>query len=93
MNREKTFRNRFDMRLHRLQDAAERFETALKEQTTTLADQTREGWKRGQRKVEDWEDQVERSVKKNPLLFLGGALGLIGLLIAKMLFDRRHGIK
>ena len=89
MNRVKTFRSRFDMRLHQLQDTADHIEEAVRDQATALAEQTREGLMRGQKAVSGWERSVEKSVRSNPMFFVGGALALIGLLLLKMLFDRR----
>jgi len=73
------------MRLHQLQDTAE----AVRDQATALAEQTREGLMRGQKAVSGWEHSVEKSVRSNPMFYVGGALALIGLLLLKMMFDRR----
>jgi len=89
MNRGKTFRSRFDMRLHQLQDTADHIESAVRDQATALADQTRDGLMRGQKAVSGWEKTMERSMRSNPTYYLGTALALIGLLLAKMLYDRR----
>ena len=89
MNRGKTFRSRFDMRLHQLQDTADHIEEAVRDQATALAEQTREGLKRGQKAVSGWERSLEKSVRANPLLYVGSALALIGLLLFGMLMNRR----
>lgn len=91
MHRRNTFRSRFDMRMHRLHDKADELESAVKEQATALAGQTRRGWLRGQKAVGAWEERLERSIQAYPLLYLGASLGLIGLLLAKRLLDRREG--
>ena len=90
MNRGKTFRSRFDMRLNQLQDTADHIEEAMRDQATALAEQTREGLKWGQKAVSSWEKKVEKSMRANPGLYAGAALALIGLLLAKILLDRRH---
>ena len=89
MNRGKTFRSRFDMRLHQLQDTADHIEEAVRDQATALAEQTRDGLMRGQKAVSGWEKSLEKSVRMNPMLYLGGVLALVGLLLLKMLFDQR----
>lgn len=89
MNRGKTFRSRFDMRLHQLQDTADHIEEAVRDQATALAEQTREGLLRGQKAVSGLERSLEKSVRSNPMFYLGGALAIIGLLLLKMMYDRR----
>jgi len=89
MNRGKTFRSRFDMRLHQLQDTADHIEAAVRDQATALAEQTREGLMRGQKAVSVWERSMEKSVRSNPMLYAGGALALIGLLLLKVHWNRR----
>ena len=89
MNRGKTFRSRFDMRLHQLQDTADDIQSAVRDQATALAEQTREGLMRGQKTVSGWERSFEKSVSSNPMLYVGGALAVIGLLLLKMMVDRR----
>ena len=91
MNRGKTFRSRFDMRLHQLQDTADEIQSAVRDQATALAEQTRDGLMRGQKTVSGWEHAMEKSVRTNPMLYLGGGLALIGLLLFKMYWDRRSG--
>jgi hypothetical protein len=81
MKRGKTFRSRFDMRLHQLQDTADHLEEAVRDQATALAEQTREGLVRGQKAVTQWERSLEKSVRANPMLFAGGVLVLIALLL------------
>ena len=88
MNREKTFRSRFDMRLHQLQDTANHIEEAVRDQTSTLVAQTRTGLVRGQKAISGWERSLEKSVRDNPRLYLG-ALALMGLLVLAALMNRR----
>jgi hypothetical protein len=91
MNREKTFRSRFNRRMNGLQDSAEHLEETVKEQANAIAEQTKEGWMRGQKAVSTWERQLEDSMRGHPMLYLGAAMSLVGLLLAKMLLDlRRH---
>jgi len=89
MNRGKTFRSRFDMRLHQLQDTADHIEEAVRDQATALAEQTREGLMRGQKAVSGWEHSLEKSVRANPMLYAGGALALLGLLLVSLFMKRR----
>ena len=79
MRRGKTFRSRFDMRLHQLQQTADQLESAVLDQATTLAGQTREGLLRGGRAVSGWEKRAEQSVRANPMLYAGAAVMVIGL--------------
>lgn len=90
MNRGNTFRSRFDMRMHRLHDTADEFESTVKEQASAIAEHTREGILRGQKAVTAWEKRLEASLQGNPMLYFGAALAVIGLLIAKILLDRRQ---
>jgi len=89
MNRGKTFRSRFDMRLHQLQDTADHIEEAVRDQATMLAEQTREGLMRGQKTVSGWERLLEKSVRANPMLYAGGALALLGLVLVSLFMKRR----
>ncbi|MCX6968508.1 MAG: hypothetical protein NTZ46_12180 [Verrucomicrobia bacterium] len=77
------------MRLHQLQDTADDIQSAVRDQATALAEQTREGFKGAQKAVSGWEHSMEKSVRSNPGLFMGGALALIGLLLLKMYWDSR----
>ena len=90
MNRGNTFRSRFDMRMHRLHDTADEFESTVRNQASALAEQTREGLMQGQKVVVAWEKRLEESLRGNPMLYLGAAVVLIGLLVAKMMLDRRQ---
>lgn len=90
MNREKTFRGRFNRRMHGLQDTAEHLEETLKDQASVIAEQTKDGLMRGQKAVATWEHQLEDSMRSHPMLYLGAAMTLVGLLSAKMLLDRRR---
>ena len=76
------------MRLHQLQDTADQIQASVRDQATSLAEQTMEGLGRGQKAVVNWEKSLEKSVRSNPMLYVGGALAVIGLLLLKMLFDR-----
>ncbi len=83
--------------MHGLQDTAGQLQETVKDQASAIADQasalaeqTKESWERGQKAVSDWEEQLEDSIRDHPMLYLGGALAIIGLLIAKMMFDRSH---
>ncbi len=76
------------MRLHQLQDTADDIQSAVRDQATALAEQTRDGLMRGQKAVSSWEHSMEKSVRSNPGLFMGGVLALIGLLLLKMYWDR-----
>ena len=89
MNRGKTFRSRFDMRLHQLQDTADHMQDAVKDQAAMLAEQTRDGLMRGQKALSGWERSLERAVRDNPMLYFGSALAVIGLLLAALLMPRR----
>ena len=89
MNRGKTFRSRFDMRLHQLQDTADQLEEAVRDQAAALAEQTRNGLMRGQKAVSIWERSLEKSMRANPLLYAGGALTLLGLVALAVLMKRR----
>lgn len=62
----------------------------MKEQANAMVEQTREGWLRGQKAVSTWERQLENSMRSHPMLYLGGAMSLVGLLLATMLLDRRY---
>lgn len=88
MNREKTFRRRFAQGLNGLKTTAGQIEETVMDQAEALAEQTRKGWKRSRKAVSSWEDKMEDSIRDHPLLYLGGAMAVIGLLIAKMIFDR-----
>ena len=90
MNRGKTFRSRFDMRLHQLQDTADHIEEAVRDQAAALAEQTREGLMRGQKTVSGWERSLEKSVRANPMLYAGGTLALLGLLLVSLFMNRRR---
>lgn len=79
MHRGKTFRSRFDMRLHQLQQTADQLESAVRGQATALAEQTHEGLLRGRRTVWGWEKWVGQSMRANPMLYAGAALTLVGL--------------
>ena len=90
MNLGKTFRSRFDMGLHQLQDTAGQIESAVLDQTTALAEQTRKSLIQGKKAVWSWEKSAEESIRTNPTLYASILLGVIGLLLAKMFFDRKH---
>jgi len=77
------------MRLHQLQDTADHIESAVLDQASLLAEKTSKGLKQGKKAVTFWEKSAEESIRANPMLYAGAALALIGLLIAKLLFDRR----
>ena len=77
------------MRLHQLQDTADHIEEAVRDQAAALAEQTREGLMWGQKAVSGWERSLEKSVRANPLLYAGGALALVGLLVLAALRNRR----
>lgn len=89
MNRFKTFRSRFDKRMNQLQDAADQIETTVRDGASTLAEQTREGLAQGQKTFSSWEKSLERSMRAYPMVYAGGILVLIGLLIASMLGRKR----
>lgn len=73
------------MRLHQLQDTADNLESAA----VALAEQTGKKLKQGGKALSSWEKSAEDSIRSNPMLFAGIGLALIGLLIAKMVYDRR----
>ena len=77
------------MRLHQLQDTADHIEEAVRDQATALAEQTREGLMRGQKAVSGWERSLEKSVRAHPMLYAGGALALLGLLLVSLFMNRR----
>ena len=78
------------MRLHQLQETADHLESAVRDQATALAEQTRDGLARGQKTVSVWKKGMERAIQKNPMLYAGAALAIIALLLTKLLFDRRR---
>lgn len=91
MNRGKMFRSRFGQRLHQWQDKANQIESTVRDQATSLAEQTRDGLTRGQKTVSGWEKAVKSSVRANPLLFLGAMLAAMALAgLAGGLLMKRH---
>lgn len=79
MRRGKTFRSRFDMRLHQLQQTADQLESAVLGQASAMADQTREGLMRGRRTFSGWEKMAGQSLRSNPMLYAGAALVIVGI--------------
>jgi len=79
MRRGKSFRSRFDMRLHQLQQTADQLESAMLGQATAVAEHTREGLMSGRRAVSGWEKMLGKSIRANPMLYAGGALAIIGI--------------
>lgn len=67
------------MRLHQLQKTADQVGSAVRDQATELAHQAREGLVRGRETVSDWEHELGLSVRKNPLLYAGAAMVVVGL--------------
>ncbi|XHR27912.1 MAG: hypothetical protein ACFUZC_18530 [Chthoniobacteraceae bacterium] len=95
MNRGKM--SRFNHHIHQWQDAAKdtagQIESAVREQASSLAEQTRDGLAKGQKAMGAWEKGVEDSVRANPMLYFGAALAaaaLGGVLIGALLKKRKR---
>jgi hypothetical protein len=85
--------NLFNRRIRHWHDSADHLQATMREQATSLADQTREGLVKGQKIMEDWEKTMEDSVREKPMFFLGiavGFLGLASLLTAGFLLIRKR---
>ncbi len=91
MNRGRIFRRRrFDARMDRLQDTAGELETKVRDQAAAIAEQAREGLERGRAAFVSFEQAMARKVRANPALYLAAGAALVGLLLAKLLMDRRE---
>ena len=88
MNRAKIFRRRFDRGMDRLQ---EKMDETIGTRTATIAKQARQGWMRGREEVDALEKALVRNVQSNSGLYLAGLVALVGLIVAKALFDYRQG--
>ena len=88
MNRGKMF----NRRMRQWQDSASHLQSAVRDQASSLADQTMEGFEKGQKAVGKWEKAVMDSARDNPTLFLGIAaavIALAGLLLGLILSRKK----
>jgi hypothetical protein len=85
--------NLFNRRIRHWHDSADHLQDAMREQATSLADQTREGLAKGQKMMGEWERTMEDSIREKPMFFLGiavGFLSLASLLTAAFLLLRKR---
>ena len=83
--------NMFNRRMRQWQDSASHLQSAVRDQASSLADQTMEGLEKGQKAVGKWEKAVMDSARDNPTLFLGIAAAVIALagLLAGLILSRK----
>ena len=73
-------------RMHEVRDdMEERFRTGAEAVTA----RAREGWSDGRERFLDAEQRMVRTVRENQTVFLLAGLSLLGLVLAKLLYDRQ----
>lgn len=89
MKRGRIFRRRFDTRVDRLHETTGQIETRVRDQAAAIAGQARQGLVRGREALTSLEQALTRSIRENPSFYLAAGVALVGLLVAKLVLDRR----
>jgi hypothetical protein len=76
--------------MDRLQGTAGEVETKAFDQARIIVGQAREGLERGREALVTFERVVAENVRSNSSLYAAAGAALIGLLLAKLLLDRRE---
>lgn len=82
-----------DQGLHSLDQGLRRLEEVrdtIKSRSGELRKKARHQWKDNRGKIVDVEKQVESHVRQNSNFYIAAGVGLLAIIVAKMIFGRRH---